>query len=54
MSYRFLDSGEGDMRVRRTRTHLKEALLQMVAERPVAKITSSDGGGAPCCKNQRD
>ncbi len=42
MSYRFLDSGEGDMRVRRTRTHLKEALLQMVAERPVAKISVTE------------
>ena len=42
MPYRFLDSGEGDMRVRRTRTHLKEALLQMVAERPVAKISVTE------------
>lgn len=42
MPYRFLDSGEGDMRVCRTRTHLKEALLQMVAERPVAKISVTE------------
>ena len=42
MPYRFLDSGEGDMRVRRTRTHLKDALLQMVAERPVAKISVTE------------
>lgn len=42
MSYKFIDSGEGDLRVRRTRTHLKEAFIELMAERPMNKISVTE------------
>lgn len=42
MSYIFRDSGEGDLRVRRSRTSVKQAYLEMLAEMDEDDITVSD------------